>query len=491
MSSKNSNFTAFYSLKSALLLIFLITVYRFFVLYTSDLNLYGDEAYYWGWAQNFAFGYYSKPPVVAWIIMMSTALFGDGEIAIKIGSLFFYMFTSLALYLIGRELFNEKTGFFSMLAFTTLPAISLSTMIISTDVPFLLFWSLSLFMFIKAIRTNQAIFWILLGITGGLGLLSKYTMLVFMVSALIYLALSTPYKHHLKNSKLYLAMGVAALVYLPNLLWNINNHFASFLHTKDNADLESTLFHPEHMIEFLASQLAVFGPIFFIMLLIILFKYKEINKNENFKLLTWFVIPFFTMITGLSFLSGANANWSAPMYIASTLLVVAYMIHKNKMKLLIAAIGINIAMGLIAYHSHAIARVFDIQLTKNTDVQRRVLGWDVLGEHYTKLQQSYPGAKLMSDDRKAMALLIYYAKPHPFDGVFWNPDGSILNHYELTTDMNDHIGENFIFLTHRKEIKAIESKFEAVTKLDKIHIPIHQDYSLDFDAYYLENFKGY
>ena len=97
MSSNNSNTTALYSLKSALILILFITVYRFFVLYTSDLNLYGDEAYYWGWAQNFAFGYYSKPPVVAWIIMMSTALFGDGEIAIKIGSLFFYMFIFCSL----------------------------------------------------------------------------------------------------------------------------------------------------------------------------------------------------------------------------------------------------------------------------------------------------------------------------------------------------------------------------------------------------------
>ena len=144
-----------YSTRSALLLILLVTLYRFAVLATSDINLYADEAYYWGWAQHFDFGYYSKPPMVAWMIMATTALFGESEIAIKIGSLLLYIVTAMTMYRIGRELYDERTGFFTLLAFTTLPAVSLSSMIISTDALFLLFWSLSLLLFIRAIREDR------------------------------------------------------------------------------------------------------------------------------------------------------------------------------------------------------------------------------------------------------------------------------------------------------------------------------------------------
>lgn len=480
-----------YSLRTSLLVILSITLYRFILLYTGDINLYADEAYYWGWAQHFDFGYYSKPPMVAWIIMVTTSLFGESEAAIKIGSLFLYIITSLTMYLIGRELYDEKTGFFTMLAFATLPATSLSALIISTDAPFLLFWSLSLLMFIKAIRTNRLLFWALLGITGGLGLLSKYTMLLFMVSALIYLSLSLPYRHHLKNSRLYLAMAVAAVVYSPNLLWNINNHFASFLHTKDNAHLESSLFHIDKMGEFLASQLGVFGPVLFIVLIGLLLRYKRLSHDENFKMTAWFILPFFTLITAVSLLSRAHANWAAPIYIAATVLVVSYLIQKNRMKLLIAAIGINALIGIVFYHYHTIAHTFGIELTKRTDPQKRILGWDVLGQRVSLIQQRYPGAKLLCEDRKLMASLIYYVRPHPFDALFWNPDGSVLNHYELTTDMSESIDGDFIFITDRDDMAPVASRFAEAQLIEAIHIPIHSDFSLDYKAYHLRKFKGY
>lgn len=480
-----------YSLKTAFLLVLLISAYRFAVLTTGDMNLYSDEAYYWGWAQHFEFGYYSKPPMVAWMIMATTSLFGESEVAIKLGSLFFYIITSMTMYLIGRELYDERTGFFTMVAFITLPATFLSSMIISTDAPFLLFWSLSLLMFIKAIRTNRLSFWIGLGIFGGFGLLSKYTMLVFMGSALLYLFQSVPYRHHLKNGRLYLAMAIAAAVYSPNLFWNVSNHFASFLHTKDNAHLESSLLHVDKMAEFLGSQLAVFGPVLFVVLVGILFRYKRSAADETTKMLLWFVIPFFTLITTISLLSRAHANWAAPIYIASTLLVVAYLLRSHRMKLLGAAIGINILMGVVVYHYYTIAEVVGIELTKKTDPQKRIQGWDRLGAEVSALLKSHPSAKLLGDDRKAMASLIYYIQPHPFNALFWNPDGSILNHYELTTDMNREIGSDFIFVTDRREMESVESAFESVTRLDDIHIPIHADYSLDYRVYHLHHFKGY
>jgi hypothetical protein len=66
------------------------------------IDLYVDEAYYWGWSQNLDWGYFSKPPVIAALIAASTALLGNGLIAIKLPSLLLYPATAFALYALGR-----------------------------------------------------------------------------------------------------------------------------------------------------------------------------------------------------------------------------------------------------------------------------------------------------------------------------------------------------------------------------------------------------
>ena len=38
------------------------------------LDLVHDEAYYWDWSRQLDFGYYSKPPMVAWLIRLATSV---------------------------------------------------------------------------------------------------------------------------------------------------------------------------------------------------------------------------------------------------------------------------------------------------------------------------------------------------------------------------------------------------------------------------------
>ena len=79
-----------------------------------------DEAYYYHWSQDLSWGYYSKPPVVAWLIRFSTDLFGVNALAVKLMSPIAYCAASVIVYLIGEKLQGEKTGFFSALIFSTL-----------------------------------------------------------------------------------------------------------------------------------------------------------------------------------------------------------------------------------------------------------------------------------------------------------------------------------------------------------------------------------
>src|SRR5690242_6829378 len=74
--SRPSSLAAF---RVTLAVVAAVTAIRVLFIATAPLELDFEEAQYWHWAQQLAWGYYSKPPLVAWLIAATTALFGDGE----------------------------------------------------------------------------------------------------------------------------------------------------------------------------------------------------------------------------------------------------------------------------------------------------------------------------------------------------------------------------------------------------------------------------
>jgi 4-amino-4-deoxy-L-arabinose transferase-like glycosyltransferase len=449
-----------------------------------------DETYYWGWAQSFEFGYYSKPPMIAWLIMATTSLFGDTEMAIKIGSILIYPITTLFVYKIADELFDKKIAYFSALIFFTIPSVWLSSMIISTDVVLLLFWSATIYFFIKAIKYNETKHWIFAGIFAGFGLLSKYNMILFLISVFTILILFKDLRHHLKNKNLYITMAIAVIIFLPNLLWQYSNDFVSFAHTSEISQMDRELFHPNKMFEFLGAQFLVFGPILFGAFLYIIFKYRSLD--DKMKILYWFSVPFILFITTLSLLSRAFANWAAPTYIAATILVVAYLVYKERENLLRYSVGLHIILACVIYFYHPITNMLGIEITsKKYDPYKRVRGWQEAGDKLSSILSKYQNTKVLFDSRNNMAQLTYYIKPHPFDAVIFNDKGLNQNHYHLKSDLKGHVEESFILITNNKNILHINKYFDKSIELENFSIKLYDDFSREFYVYRLESFKGY
>ncbi len=473
------------SFKNFLFIVSIITFYRAYVLLHIGIDLYVDEAYYWGWSKDLAFGYYSKPPMIAWLIALFTQLCGDSELCIKLPALTLYPITAIFIYLTAKELFDEKVAFWSGVVFITLPAVSMSSLIISTDVLLLLFWSMTLYFFIKAIKTDKTRYWAFAALSAGAGLLSKYTMILFVLSALLYLWLDERYRHHLRNPKLYLTIIAAALLYFPNLLWNAEHQYITFVHTKNLSGIEkSSHFHPQRLLEFLGAQFLVFGPIFFATFLYML----KFITDKRYRVLFCFSLPFLFIIMLQAFLSKALANWAAPTYVAASILVSAYLI-KHK-RVLYTGIALNIFLALVAYHYHDLARALHLELTSKTDPYKRALGYKALAQKLQPIVARYPDTKLLFDDRTTMAEMIYYLHPHPFDAVMFNPHHTIGSQYHLTTDLNDYLGQNFLYIT-KKDAKEAAKYFANVKKIATITIPLYKDYARRYNVYYLQNFKGY
>lgn len=491
-----------YSIKAAFLILAIITGLRAYYLSLGQFNLFFDEAQYWFWSKSFDWGYYSKPPMVAWMISLTTSVCGDGEGCVRLSSPLLHLITSIAIYFTASELFNKKTAFYSAIAYITLPAVSVSSAVVSTDASLLTFWSLSILFFVKALKSNRLRWWILAGLAAGFGMLSKYNMAVGLLGAFAYILISKENRHYIKSPRLWLAVTIAAIIFLPNILWNLNNGFVSFLHTKDNATGEGFSLNILTMLEFFGAQFGVFGPVFFFVLLLAVAEFciKKDSRSDSKKLLLLMALPMLVIILSVSLLSRAHANWAAPSYVAATIFVVHYLIEKNKVKWIKGSIIFHISLVVILLSIPSLNKVPGIEFTgSKTDLKagkikdpfKRLYGWDELGQGASILQNSYPDAAILTDSRKIHSELLYYMRPMPENIVKWNPSGKTGDHYELTTDINKAGTKNFILITKSQNPESIFSYFESNLKIGNISVSPYEDYPIDYWAYYLKGFKGY
>src|SRR5690606_42128196 len=107
--------------RTLLLLVLGLTVARLMVLFDSPLELYPDEAQYWLWSRTLDFGYFSKPPMVAWTIWATTQVGGDAEPWVRLASPFFHAGAALAAFAVGRQLYDTATGFLAGAFYMLMP----------------------------------------------------------------------------------------------------------------------------------------------------------------------------------------------------------------------------------------------------------------------------------------------------------------------------------------------------------------------------------
>ena len=474
----------------ALIGIGVVTLIRLMWLAGHPIDLYPDEAQYWIWAQHLDWGYYSKPPFVAWMIAATTALFGDNDLAIKIGASFTYIGTSLLVFAIAARLYSRRIAAWSAIAFVTLPAVSLSSVIISTDVPLLFFWALATYAFVRAREADRWGWWVLAGIACGLGLLSKYAMGYWLLSALGFLALIRDERRHLKY---FLGAAVlAALVYLPNFLWNWSHGFVSYAETGRDANVHGAALHPQAFLEFLGSQFGVFGPIFFATLIWIAATGRRVLADRRALMLASFALPTLAFMLVVAMLSRANANWSAPTYLTATILVVAFLSERGSEALVQWSVVLHIVLAIVGFGAHGVAERFGWHLPGRLDPLHRVIGWQRLGQSLSEIRARNEPLPLLGDERELMADLIYYMQPHPFDMKIWNPGQHIRNGFEMTQSLPDRPGGDYLWITNRSNRDEMYARFAGFEQVAHVVVPLGPGLPpREAWIYVMSGFKGY
>jgi 4-amino-4-deoxy-L-arabinose transferase-like glycosyltransferase len=458
-------------------------------IYATGTDLYFDEAQYWSWAQEPAFGYFSKPPLLAWVIRAVTGVCGDGEFCVRLASPLMHTITPIFIFLAARALYGPAVGFWSALVFATVPGVSLSAGLISTDVPLLLFWSAALFFWIKFVRAPAWGWAVALGVALGLGLLSKYAMAYFLLCAALHCATDRELRPRLRDRRFMAALLIAALLIAPNVWWNIDNGLATFSHTAANAAWTGSLFHPLRALEFFSTQFTVFGPILFAALLIALWRFFGSGLAAADRLLVYFSLPVLVLITIQALLSRAHANWAAVAYPAAAILVTANLL-RSAVNWFRASLAVNLSVLAVMAVTNAMAG--NTTLLPAVIPYHRLLGWHDTAQAVRTRFDGGGFAAVLTDNRGLTAELLYYLRDAGITILAWRPaDRPPRDHYQLTRPFiaAKTVGP-LLFVDFRSDPRGVTGEFSQAEPLGQEPIATGPDRKRTVYFFRLSGFEG-
>ena len=468
-------------------LILAIFCYREWVVLSTPITLFYDEAYYLGWAQTPDWGYYSKPPMVGWLIALTTGLFGNAEWAVKLAAPVLYSATAIIIYRTALMLADSKAAFISGCAFLLMPLIAFNSLFITTDAPLIFFWSLCFYAFLRARESDGWTWWLIAGISGGFGLLSKYTFILLPVTFLLYACFSQDGRKLLLNNRFWITCFLALSFLLPNLYWNYQHDFISFQHTAEISKQSSNNLSGGRLLEFWGGQLFVFGPVFLIYLIIR--GLRRSPRSDTEKLLWSLFWPTFLVLSTQAFMARANINWAGPAYIGAALLVGYYLSQIKGYKVFFAGILVNLVFALAFYHYGAVTNVLSIERKWGSDPYKRILGWPEFVHQFQPGFDQNPGLKLSSDSRKLLAYFGYYITPQDFKGASLSPDAHIEDHYELKYPIARSNENEFLFITESMKESDLLKYFSQVTLITEQQLDLYSNFSRSARLYKVSGYK--
>lgn len=423
---------------ATVLTVFLLCVglFRIFYIQNGPLDLSPDEAHYWEWSRRLDLSYYSKGPMIAYLIRIGTSLFGDTVFGIRIMAIVCSTLTSIVLYYFGKRIYDEKAGLFSAILVQIIPLFAAYGVIFTIDSPLIFFWTLALFLFWEAISQPRQsdlktlVQWSLLGLTAGFGLLTKYSMAFFYFCALIFLSVSKEKRRILLTKGPYIACIISLIVFSPVVIWNADHDWVTLKHTAGQAHLaEGFQVSPVSFLEFIGSQLGVITPLLFVLMIVALVRARR-EKEGSF--LFWFSVPVIGFFLLKSIHGKVQANWALPAYVTGIVAYAAYSLRRflpdEKRGRIMLAIAVTLAI-VVTTAAHYPAM---LNLPVHLDPTARLAGWKALGAEVSTLYEEMSVNRpvfIFSDRYQVSSQLAFYVRGHPV--TYCINSGRRMNQYDL------------------------------------------------------------
>lgn len=209
----------------------LIVTYTCFLrlLYLGSYELIQEEAYYWNYSQHLALGYLDHPPIVALLIWLGTHLFGLSEFGVRISAFGCWLLTAFFGYRLTASVFDRQIALNALMLLATLPFFFGTAIVITPDAPLVACWAGTLYYLHQSLVKGKTWSWLGAGIFFGLGLSSKYTIVLLGPAVFLFMLVDRKARSWFRKLHPYLTVLVALVVFSPVILWNYQNEWASFL----------------------------------------------------------------------------------------------------------------------------------------------------------------------------------------------------------------------------------------------------------------------
>lgn len=277
--------------------------------------LLDDEAYYWVWSRHLDWSYLDHPPVIAYLIFLTTR-FGDSALWVRLGPILLGVATTYGMFLLGRELFDARVGMIAAGLFQVVPILAGGTVVASPDAPLFLAWTMALRFVWQAVhgRRNR---WTAAGLALGFGLLSKLHIIFLVAGIVLFLAVYR--SEWFGRPQPYRAAALAVLLFLPVIYWNVVHEWAMvrFILSERPAVLRGAAGVADLLVRQLSFTLLL-SPV----LCYALYVAWKRRADERFAYLFWTSLPVIALPLALGLTSGAaRGTWLAPGYLGLAVVI--------------------------------------------------------------------------------------------------------------------------------------------------------------------------
>ena len=199
------------------------------LIFMGCVNLIPEEAYYWNYAQRLDWGYLDHPPMVAWLIWISTSLFGKSELSVRLPAYVCWIIAAIFMFRLTLNLYDRPAAFRTILLLAVLPIYFGLGFFMTPDAPLYAAWAGCLYFLERALIAQNRRAWWGVGTCVGLGMLSKYTIALLGLGALMFLLIDRRSRRWLFRPEPYIAAIASVIIFSPVIFWNMQNGWMSFV----------------------------------------------------------------------------------------------------------------------------------------------------------------------------------------------------------------------------------------------------------------------
>ena len=317
---------------SAVVYLFLLKL-----VFVGFVNLIPEEAYYWNYAQHLDIGYLDHPPMVAWLIWLSTKLFGRSEVSVRLPAFVCWITATIFMFRLAQNLYGRHAAFGSALFLAALPFYFGTGFFMTPDAPLLAAWAGCLYFLERALIGGKRRAWVWAGVWLGLGMLSKYTVALLGVGSLTFMLIDRQSRGWLLRREPYVATLAAAILFSPVILWNIQNDWASFVFQSSNRWSGSHEFGLHFLLGAVMLILTPLGLLGTVWLFakrseIVAGSYEiDIKKRQHRWAVVFTLVPLSVFLI-FSLFNKPQFNWTAPVWLAAIPLLASDMADTSEAK---------------------------------------------------------------------------------------------------------------------------------------------------------------